>query len=371
MKDRKKKVLMYSTFENKIGGPLVYLRSIVDSELNEEYEFSTCFQNETAGGINFNLLRRMTKQIKEQSPDIVHVHGLQSEGLYGVLAARLAGCRCVVMTVHGFAFDGQKKRGMKWLLYRYFVEPLTLWLSDEVYCVCQYASEREIIKRNVKISTHAYIHNAVGTPVITRTREEIRSKWNITEKETVFVIAGRVTKEKGFDILECAVKQLNRTGRNKFRLMVIGDGDYAETFCTEMSDEIASGQVIMVGQTEQVADFLGASDVFILPSYHENLPIALLEAGKMGLACIASAVGGIPEVIQDGESGFLVKDMQPASYVKKMNIFMEDVLLRDTMGKKMKENVEKRFAMPLMCEKIREVYVNGISRKYSTKQNIC
>ena len=147
MGTEKKKVLMYYAFEDKIGGPLIYLRSIMNSKLNEEYEFSSCFQNETSGGFSSKLLRRMVKQIKAEAPDIVHVHGLQSEGFYGVLAAKLAGCRYIVTTVHGFAFDGQKKRGLKWFLYRFFVEPITLRRSDKVYCVWKYAEERSIIKR--------------------------------------------------------------------------------------------------------------------------------------------------------------------------------------------------------------------------------
>lgn len=359
----KKKVLMYYAFENKIGGPLTNIRDIINSELKDEYEFVTCFQNEAPGGINIRLLRRMVKQIRAQSPDIVHVHGLQSEGFYGVLAAKLAGCRCVVTTVHGFAFDGQKKYGLKWLLYRCFVEPLTLRLSDKVYCVCKYASERPIIKKNTGRNNCRYIHNATGEPSIIQTRNQVRAKWNIMPEETVFVITGRVTKDKGFEILGQAVKQLNRFCTIKFRLLVVGDGEYLEAFCTDMHEEIKAAQVILVGKTDRVADYLGAADVFVLPSYHENLPIALLEAGKMGLPCIASNVGGIPEVIQDEKTGFLIKDKLSCSYAKKMEILAMDTSLRRAMGQAIKKDVEDRFSMSLMCRRIREVYLDGMRKK--------
>lgn len=358
----KKKVLMYYTFKNKIGGPLVYLQSIIHSELTDEFEFVTCFQNETAGGINIGLLWRMVKEIKAQSPDIVHVHGVQSEGFYGVLAAKLAGCPCVVMTVHGLACDGQKSHGAKWFLYRYFVEPLALRLSDKVYCVCKYASERSIIKRNTKKNNYGYIHNAVSALAVEQTREQVRTQWKIEPEETVFVIAGRVTRDKGFDILSQAVKQLECSDSGKFRLMVVGNGEYLETFCADMHDEIEAGRVIIIGQTNHVADYLGAADVFVLPSYHENLPIALLEAGKMGLPCVASNVGGVSEMIREGETGFLIEDQVPDAYVEKMELLMTNSLLRYRMSRAIKEDVDDRFSMAFMCKRIKAIYTDVICK---------
>lgn len=362
MTTKKNKVLMYYAFENKIGGPLVYLRSIINSELNSEYEFLTLFQNVAAGGINIKLLRSMINRIKSEKPDIVHVHGLQSEGLYGVLAAKLAGCRCVVTTVHGFAFDG-KKCGIKWFLYKYFVEPLTLRLSDKVYCVCRYASERSIVRKNTRNNNCGYIYNAVGELSTSLTRGQIRAQFGIADNETVFVISGRVAQDKGFDILTESVKQLNCFCSLSFRLLVVGDGEYLSTFCTDMCNEIKSGQVIIVGKTDRVADFLSAADVFVLPSYHENLPLALLEAGKMGLPCIASNVGGIPEVIEDGKTGFLIDNGQSNSYAQKMELLMTNTSLRYKMSRAIKKVIDERFSMSLMCKQIKEIYVDGIREK--------
>lgn len=363
MSTRKTKVLMYYTFEDKIGGPLIYIRSIINSELKEEYEFVTCFQNMAPGGLNVSLLKRMVQQIKKASPDIVHVHGLQSEGFYGVLAAKLAGCRCIITTVHGFAFDGQKKYSLKWLMYRYLVEPLTLRLSNKVYCVCQYASERSIISKNTSANNCGYIHNAAGELNCNQSRNQVREKFGIRPNETVFIIAGRVSKDKGFDILAQAIKLLNNSTTHKFRLMVVGDGEYMEDFRTNMSNEIASNQVIIVGQTNNVADYLGASDIFVLPSYHENLPIALLEAGKMGLPCIASNVGGISEIIENEKTGFLICNKQAESYAQKMEILMSDTLLCHRMGKAMQEDINRRFSMSLMCSRIKELYIDGMRKK--------
>ena len=356
--EKKTKVLMYYSFGDSIGGPLTYLRSIMDSELNTRFEFATCFQNMAPGGLKLSLLLRMMRQIKQENADIVHVHGLQSEGFYGVLAAKMAGCRHIVTTVHGFAFDAQRKYGVKWILYRYLVEPLTLRLSDRVYCVCRHGAQRPIITRNTKGNGRGYIHSAIGPLRITQTREALRDQLQIAPQETVFVISGRISKAKGFGILAQAVKLLNQQQAGAFRLMVLGDGEYETTFRAEMAGEIQTGQVIMVGRTDRVADYLNAADICLLPSYHENLPLALLEAGKMGLACIASNVGGVPEIIRDGETGFLVEEQLPCAYARKMEILLSDVVLRQRMQKAIQQDMDERFSMSQMCKKIEEIYVH-------------
>lgn len=357
---KKPKVLMYYAFEDKVGGPLVYLRSIMNSPLKERFEFAACFQNETAGGWDGKLFRRMVEQIKRENPDIVHVHGLQSEGFYGVMAAKKAGVKHIVTTVHGFAADAQRPHSLKYMLYRYAVEPLTIRLSDKIYCVCRFAAERGIMKKNAKKNNVGYIHNAVPALEVTRGCEEVRCERGIRNEDIVFVISGRVAQAKGFELLAQAVKLVGQTHDN-FRLMVVGDGDYAPTFCEQMKAEIESGRVIMVGQTDRVADYLAASDVCVLPSFHENLPIAILEAGKLGLPCIASAVGGIPEVVTDGVNGFLLQEREPTLYADAMRRLIDDAALRLTMGQAMKANVDDRFSMERMCQKLEEIYTDGLA----------
>lgn len=353
---KKKKVLIYYTYENHMGGPRTYIRSIMESSLREQYEFKVCYQNCSPGGLNIGLLKRMVAAIRAEKPDVVHVQGLQSEGFYGVIASKLAGCKRIVMTVHGFAFDGDGIGRLKKWIYRYAVEPLTLRLSDCVFCVCESASKRKIIRKHAGKRNYGYINNPVPPMKVTTSRADMRKSMGIGEQETVFVIAGRVVVGKGFGILANAVKQLNAAGMRDFRLLVLGDGDYRATFESNVAEEICNGQVIMLGVTDAVPDYLAAADAFILPSYHENLPIALLEAGKMGLPCIASNVDGIPEVIRNGETGLLVDSFDVEDYVKAMKYMMTHKEAARRMGECFSADVGDRFSMEIFCEKLAEVY---------------
>lgn len=353
--NRKPRVMMYYTYGDRVGGPLTYLRTLIGSELKEQYDFVTCFQNRAPGGLDMTLLRDMTACIRKERPDIVHVHGAQSEGFYGTLAARLAGCRRIVMTIHGFAHDDSHYRGVRRFLYRHIVEPLSIRLAHQVYCVCEFASKRSIVVKNAGKRNRGCIHNPVPQLCVQEPCQSIRERFGIGADEVVFAIAGRVTREKGFDVLAKAVKLLSDRNE-RFRLLVLGDGSYFSTFCEQMKAEIEAGRVIMVGRTDRVADYLCASDAFVFPSYHENLSIAILEACAAGLPCIVGNVGGNPEIIRDQQSGYVVDGFEPADYADRMSRLINDQELRQRMGAEARRDILDRFSLSRICRRIDEVY---------------
>lgn len=355
------KVLMYYSYGNKIGGPLTYINTIINSPLKDKYEFVTCYQNEAPGGWNGKMLKRMIAEIKKEKPDIVHVHGAQSEGFYGALAAKRAGCPNVVMTVHGFAFDDSNCRGVKRFLYRHIIEPLSLRWSKQVYCVCKFASERKVVRKNAKKRSYGYIHNPVPSLVVDEARTELRSRYGIFDDDIVFCISGRISRDKGFDLLAQAIKKLNAEGNGNFKILVIGDGPYRATFSEIMKDEIAAGQIIFSGHTNKVANYLAAADAFVFPSYHENLSIALLEACASSLPAIVFDVGGNAEVVVDGETGYVLSSFSAEDFANRMARMIDDPELRISMGKRAKEDVLERFSLEQMCKKIDEVYKSVLS----------
>lgn len=363
------KVLMYYSHGNKIGGPLTYINTVIESPLKEKYEFVTCYQNQAPGGWDGKMLKRMVEQIKQEKPDIVHVHGAQSEGFYGVLAAKKAGCKHVVMTVHGFAFDDSACKGMKHFLYKHIVEPFSLRHAEQVYCVCKFAADRKIVKKNCKKRLYGYIHNPVPQLCITEDRQSVRTRLGITEQDTVFAISGRLVYDKGFSVLADAVKIANRSTDVPFKLLVIGDGVYRNTFSQLMQEEIDAGQVILVGHTNRVADYLNAADAYVFPSFHENLSIAILEACASRLPCIVSNVGGNGEIVTDGENGFVIDGFAAKDYAEKMRYLLKNKDAMHTMGENAKRIADTKFSLETMCQKIDEVYRNALANSQYKHEN--
>lgn len=358
MENKKPVVMTYYTYSNKIGGPLTYIHTLLDSALNEDYELRTLFQEKAPGGLALGLLRDMTRAIRAAKPDILHVQGAQSEGFYGALAGRLAGCKAIVMTVHGFAHDDAGCRGVKRFLYQHMVEPLALRLSHRVYCVCEFAAKRKIVRKNAGKGkrNRGYIHNCVPPLTVQTPRQQLRESLGIAPEDKVFCISGRISREKGFDILAQAVQLLEQRGLEGWKLLVIGDGAYRQAFEQTVRPQLEAGRVIMVGQTDRVADYLAASDGFVFPSYHENLSIALLEAGASGLACVVSDVGGNPEIIQNGINGIVVPAQTAQCYADAMETLLRDPALMAHYQQAARQDIRERFSQEKMTERIRSVY---------------
>ena len=353
-----KKILHYYPSNVQNGGPKVYIETIVGSDLKEKYAFDRAGFNKKENGGFKNVYRLLRDYVKETKPDIVHVHGCQSEGFIGVFAARAGGCKNTLLTVHGFAFDDTHTSSKKKILYRRFIEPMTLRRAAAVYCVCEYAEKRDIVRKNAKKRLIGHIYNPAPPFELKEDRETVRSELGFAPDDVVAVIAARISVDKGFDVLAETIKLARDDEKLKF--LILGNGDYKKTLEKELADEIAQKKVILYGSTDRVYDFLNASDMYVFPSYHENCSIALIEAGRAGLATVSSPAGGNPEIVLDGETGFIVPEWKPQAYYEALKKLYDDPALRRSMGEKAKENVTDTFSLSKILKEIDRVYESFI-----------
>jgi len=313
------------------------------------------------GGINIRLLDRMRGQIEQAAPDLLHVHGLQSEGLYGLMAGRLAGCKRILVTVHGLASDTVEMNSVKRVLYRHIVEPFTLRNVDFVYCVCDYASNRPIIRKNAR-KLLCTIHTGIVPAVPSRERGQVRKELGFPESKFVGIIVSRVVRDKGYEELAEAIGRLYRNGEERVRFCIVGEGGYTEELKRKLSREISTGYVKFCGRRKDVVDLLFASDFFVLPSWHENFPISLLEAGQAGLPAIVTPVGGIPELVENDRTGLLVPVKDPLALAQAIDQLLNHAARISWMGKNMEQNIEANFSLDSMVNKIQGTYSEIINR---------
>lgn len=351
----KPKVLHYYSSATQIGGPLTYINTILDSELNKVYELDACYQMMAPKGVNLPLLARMRDQIRKSAPDLLHVHGLQSEGLYGLMAGRLAGCKNILVTVHGLASDTVEMNSLKRILYKYFVEPFTLRHVDYVYCVCKYASNRPIIRKNARKLLDP-VHTGIAPVVPSKSRSQLRRELGLPQGKMVGILVGRIVRDKGFAEMSAVMHELYQRGEDRAQFGIVGEGGYMDELNQKLKHEIAAGYVRLYGRRNDVGDLLFASDFFILPSWHENFPISLLEAAHAGLPAIATQVGGIPEIIDHGRTGLLVLENNPSSLSGAIDQFINNPDQVCQMGRNAKEKAETCFSLNSMTEKIHAVY---------------
>jgi glycosyltransferase involved in cell wall biosynthesis len=286
------------------GGPYTSALRVMESGLRERYDFATITYDPALGrNISVTRIRDLTRQLRQLQPDIVHFAGLQLSGFHVAVACALAGLRNTIVTVHGFSGDAIFLSPAKRLLMTGLIEPLTLILAREVCCVSQYVAARRMVQLFARKRARV-VYNLPPAPYGGDDTETIRAELGLNPHDIAVVTVGRIIRDKGYHILDQAIIKFGDDPNVKF--IVVGEGDYLPEMRATLAQQEVSGQVRFLGYRADVQRILHACDIFVLPTLHETLSIALLEASVEGLALIASNTGGIPEIVVDGYNGLLV-----------------------------------------------------------------
>jgi glycosyltransferase involved in cell wall biosynthesis len=170
------------------------------------------------------------------------------------------------------------------------------------------------------------------------------------------VTAAELTQNKNHSTAIDAVAEYNSTHASKVFYTIIGDGELRHSLEEQVALRGLRDYVHFAGYVADARYYLQAFDIFLLPSKKEGLPYALLEAGKVGLPCIASNVGGIPEIITHHESGFLIEAHMHMSIVSALGTILENPDLRTAYASALQEDIERDFNQSTMLEKTLALY---------------
>lgn len=186
-------------------------------------------------------------------------------------------------------------------------------------------------------------------------KKDLRSKIEIKE-EKVIMFVGSLRPVKGVKYLIEAMKITADKNKN-MRLFIVGDGEerkYLENLVRNLNIE---RYVTFVGKVpnEKVPEYMAASDVFVLPSLSEGFPVTVVEAMASGLPIVATNIRGLPEIIKNGENGFLVKPESPIEIAEKVLLLLEDDELRERISRNNKGKA-KEYSWEAIIGKLERVY---------------
>ncbi|MFP4647895.1 MAG: TIGR03088 family PEP-CTERM/XrtA system glycosyltransferase [Halorhodospira sp.] len=245
---------------------------------------------------------RLYRLLRELRPDVVHTSNLAALECQPVAA--LSGVPARVHAEHGWDMadlDGTRRR------YRWLRRALSPWVHRHV-TVSQHLADYLVQRARIPKYRVHQIYNGVDTeryrPVTPSPREGRRQG-----QPLVIGTVGRLTAVKDQATLIRAVARLRdrvSPGRGGLRLVVIGSGPQEQPLRTLAADLGVADVVELTGSCSDVAARLGEFDVFALPSLAEGIPVTVLEAMASGLPVVASRVGGIPELVEEGVNGTLV-----------------------------------------------------------------
>lgn len=278
---------------------------------------------------------RLARLMRKRRIDVIHTH-LSTASLLGAFAAKLAGKRSVAH-VHGLNTA---------TCFRY---------SDAIIAVSEHVKEH-LVKQGMKPESIRVVHNGVDL-VRFQPRElrEAKIRENLDPDEACFGVFGRLSEEKGQRQAIEAFFVLFQTAPSA-RLLIVGDGKDRQDL--EKSAEALGirDNVIFTGFVSDVRDLMSACDAVIVPSVRgEGFGLAAVEAMALQRPVVASAQGGLNEIIVPGETGFLTKPGDPKAIADALTQLVDDPDMARSMGVRGRARVEERFALGEQMRKVLEI----------------
>lgn len=268
--------------------------------------------------------QQMRDLIGHLQPDILQSHNIKSHLLIRSLS--LQQHYPWVVFQHGYTTTDLKDR-----LYNQ-VDRWTITAADRVVAVCQ-AFAHNLVRRGVALDRIRIQHNSVRPFVAppAETLAIVREQWKL-DGQAVLLTVGRLSAEKGHADLLRALSILTRRGNPPGRLLIVGDGP--ERLALQ---QLAIGigiehLVVFAGHQSNVQPYYGLADLLVLPSHSEGSPNVVLEALAAGLPILATAVGGVPEILTHEQTGLLVPPRDPPAMAAALERLSAEPALRSQLA---------------------------------------
>jgi L-malate glycosyltransferase len=285
------------------------------------------------------LLPMVKRTIQKIAPDLVHSHYATGYGLWG----KYGKVHPYIISVWGsdiveFPSNGLKRWGLRKILRS----------ADHVTATSEFLKAQTLAVAPGLASKVTVIPFGVEMPSACSSRQS-------AEIRLIFMKAHQ--KKYGPDILLKALHLLSDKGKN-IMLTMAGAGELTDKLKSMVQEYNLKNRVKFVGYIDntRVPSFLADHDIMVMPSLAESFGVAALEAAASGLPVIASNVGGIPEVVKDGETGILVKPGDPGGLAEAIMKLASDVELRKRMGEAGREMVGRKYRWQASVDQMVQLY---------------
>jgi glycosyltransferase involved in cell wall biosynthesis len=305
------------------------------------------------GMFDLEWVRKACQLVRRERVSLIHAH--EFDGItHGSLVARLVGVPCVA-TVHGKNYYWEKRR--RRLAYRVASHIATMVAVSE--------DLKRFITANVGVPAMRikviYNGQEVFPPVAPEQRRCLRAELGLEEDEQVVGLVGSLYPIKGHKYLLEAVPRILKLHPDT-TFLIVGRGELELPLKEEVNRCGLKNRVRFLGLRDDVSALLSLMDIFVLPSLSEGLSIALLEAMAAGKPVIATDVGGNPEVVVDGETGFLVPPRDADTLAAKLLLLVADKHQARRLGKNGRRRVQQHFSFQSMVNNYQDLYENRLQR---------
>jgi glycosyltransferase involved in cell wall biosynthesis len=290
--------------------------------------------------------RRLYAILRREGIDVVHAH-MPRASVPGSIVARLARVPVMISHEHGSAITGKRIRPF---LDRHVVARL----STVMLVVSEWDRRQLIELERIAPERIGILHNGIASPP--DAGPDVRPAMDLGPEDQLIGAVGRLYPEKAYDDLVRAVALLDGSvGPVTCAIVGIGPEEQA---LRALIDQLGVGdRVRLVGRRQDVPDFIRALDVAVMCSRREGSPLALLEYMAGAAPIVATAVGGVPEAVQDSVTGLLVAPGDPAGLARAIGRMLGDRELARRLGDAARARQRAEYDLGVVIDRLQELYV--------------
>lgn len=301
---------------------------------------------------NWKAVCSLAQIIRHEKIDLVHTHGVRA-GIIGQAAALLARCRKVVATIHNMHNTTQS-----------FSSSISLRILQSALmrvAVSHTITVSEALKRELESNKWfpqektSVIYNGIDADIFSHSKGISRTVLGIPEDMPVIGAVARLEPTKGIKYLLEAAYLIDKE-YDPVYFLIVGDGPDREFLQQQARMLGIEKKVIFYGFSSDIPSLLPVFDIAAIPSLREGLSIFCLEALASGRPVVASAVGGLPEIICPGKTGLLVPPGDPESLAEALVVLLKNREMAASLGSQGKEMVVQYFTCSRMIERTKEIY---------------
>jgi glycosyltransferase involved in cell wall biosynthesis len=328
-------------------------------EAKPEYEH--LLEDLEAAGVEFLGIERQGRSLgpwreligfmRRRGVDVLHTHKLGSN-FWGSILSAPAQIPMLIAEEHGVATERPHVRRI--------LDPLIARRADAFVAVCGADRDRMIEVEGVPPDKIRVIHNGIVGDRRTSTPEAVRKDLGISPDAKVVGAVATMRPEKAIDVLIQAAAPLARQFPD-VRVLLVGGPDFVQPQVRAELEEIRDGLnlqdvVTFVGLRLDIPDIVSAFDVAVLCSDREASPLSIMEYMEAGKPTVATRVGGIPELVQDEQTGLLVEPRDPDGLAKAVATLLDDPERRAAMGEAARELRRTEYDLGVTVKRFEQLY---------------
>jgi L-malate glycosyltransferase len=298
----------------------------------------------------FSFMIEICRELAKVSPDIIHVHGYK-EALFGGIAGKLCGTRSIVRTHHGKGvLEGSFKHRVLEFIIAHFLIKWNIAVSEDL--------KKTLVKKGIgNCARIRVIHNGVPISDIlpSKSPKAIREQLGIPLRSIVIGTLGRMVRVKGHRCFLEAARRIIISKPNTIFILA-GDGPLKSEALNYIKRQGLDENVKLLGFRSDPIDILSILDIFVLTSLHEGVPIVLLEAMALAKPIVATAVGGIPEVLENRVNAILIEPQDPVLLSSACLELMENAFLREIISKNVRRHLVQNLSIARNAEMVERFY---------------